>query len=175
MPTYLRTFLSMAEHYRIALLSRQSPQWASTLPVVPLTTTELKQMLAQCQQRDEIRVMAQLVQLGSQSAAIVCRLGLTRSILVEALQTLRDERRAQSNLLAVIGATRYKTVTKTGLADTRCPLRHCERDSFDHMLRCYDLAASEEHGVGAVPFLVKLARKTQILDEHSPRVYEEPQ
>ena len=120
--------------------------------------------------------MAQLVQLGSQSAAIVCRLGLTRPILVEALQTLRDERRAQSNLLAVIGATRYKTITKTGLADTQCPLLHCrKKDSFDHMIQCYDLEPVEEHGNNAVQFLVKMARKTQILDEQAPRVYEAPQ
>ena len=131
-------------------------------------------MITQCQQRDELRVMTQLVQLGSQSAAIACRLGMTRSILVEALQTLRDERRAQSNLLAVIGATRFKTVTKIGLADTQCPLKHCgERDSFDHMLQCYDLSSSVECGTNAVPFLVKMARKTQILDDHAPRGYVE--
>ena len=175
-PAYLRTFLSLAEHYRIAILTKQSPQWLQKLPAVPLTATEVKEMIAQCQQRDELRVMAQLVQLGSQSAAIVCRLGLTRPILVEALQTLRDERRAQSNLLAVIGATRYKTITKTGLADTRCPLSRCrKKDSFDHMIQCYDLGPIEEHGTNAVQFLVKMARKTQILDEQAPRAYEAPQ
>ena len=79
-------------------------------------------MIETCQQNDKQRIMVQLAQLGSQSAAIVCRLCLTRPIMVEALHILRDERRAQSNLLAVIGATRYKNVTKIGPVDTRCPL-----------------------------------------------------
>ena len=128
-------------------------------------------MAEKCLLEDEQRVMAQLATLGSLSAAIIRRLQLTRKVLMEATRMLLDERRAQNNLLAVLGASRYKVVTKQGLCDTRCPLRHCQReDSFDHMLQCYDSESSVEYGAAAAPFLVRMARKTQIIDDKASRV-----
>ena len=90
----------------MTILATRSPEWLRALPMAPLTTTELKQIAENCPLGDEQRVMSQLVALGSQSAAIIRRLQLSRRVMVEALQILRDEGRARSNLLAVIGATR---------------------------------------------------------------------
>ena len=108
------------------------------------------------------------------SAQIVTRLQLTRGVAQEALVLLRDERKVQCNLLEILRAVRYKTLTKEGLSDTRCPLIACRgRDSFPHMLKCYDLESSLETGAASAQFLVRMAKKTQILDENAPRQYEE--
>ena len=160
----------------MGILRARDSEWRQSLLVVPYNTGEIKQLVEDCRLDDEQKVLAQLATLGSQSAAIVRRLQLTRKVLVEATQILRGERRAQSNLLAVIGATRYKMVTKHGLVDTCCPLRHCrQKNSFEHMPKCYDLESSVEHGAMAVQFLVKMARKTQIVDEHAPRIFKAQQ
>ena len=168
----VRTFLSMAEHYRMAVLGVQTEAWKQTLPILPYTTEELKTMIENGYKRDEHRVLTQLVALGSQSAAIICRLQLTREVVVEAVQALRDERRAQSNLLDILSASRYKTLAKQGLMDTHCPLQACQqRDSFEHMIQRYDLESERKQGTEAAGFLVRMARKTQILDLTKRRVY----
>ena len=122
--------------------------------------------------KDEHRVLTQLMALGSKSAAIICKLQLTRAVVVEAIQTLCNERKAQSNLLDILSASRYKTLTKQGLMDTHCPLQACkQKDSFEHMIQCYDLVQDQKRGAEAAGFLVKMARKTQILDLTKQRVY----
>ena len=129
-------------------------------------------MIEEGYRKDEQQVLTQLMALGSQSAAIICKLQLTREVVAEAIQALRDERRAQSNLLDILSAGRYKTLTKQGLMDTHCPLQACQqRDSFEHMIRCYDLEKGRKQGAEAVGFLIKMARKTQILDQNKSRVY----
>ena len=105
-PVPARTCLPLAEHFRVAILANRNPVWLRALPMAPLTTAGIKQIAENCPLGDEQRVMSQLVALGSQSAAIICRLQLSRRVMVEALQILRDEGRARSTLLAVIGATR---------------------------------------------------------------------
>ena len=162
----------MAEHFRAAILPNRLPGWAATLPVLPYTTGEVKELIENQCLSDEQGVLEQLMHLGSASAQILTQLQLTRGIVKEALQELRDERRAQCNLLEVLSAARYKMVTAQGLVDTHCPLRACRaRDSFSHMLECYDLQEHVARGAASVPFLVRMARKTQILDLSTPRPY----
>ena len=96
-------------------------------------------------------------------------------MIQEALNALRDERRAQCNLLEILSATRYKTLTPEGLKPTKCPLQSCsEQDSFSHMLARYDLARYVELGSATAQFLVQMARKTQILNPDAPRIYNAP-
>ena len=65
----------------------------------------------------------------------------------------------------ILSAQRYKTLAQDGMHATRCPLQACqEKDSFDHMLRCYDLERSVERGATAAAFLARMARKTQIVN-----------
>ena len=110
--------------------------------------------------------------LGSISAQIITQLLLARENVAEALQLLRDERRAQCNLLQVLSAARFKILTKEGLCDTQCPLQACRaRDPFEHMLQCYDLQSHIALGEASVTFRVKMARKTQIHDPEAPRLY----
>ena len=172
--TPMRTFLSMAEHFRTAVLNSRSPQWKAHLPKTACATAEMKQLLDSEFQRDEKEVIQQLAKIGSLSAAIVLKLQLTRAIVAEAIHNLRDERRAQSNLLDILSAGRFKVLTKQGLMSTHCPLRACQKkDSFGHMLKCYDLEAGLQAGPAAADFLVKMARKTQILDRTPKRVFYE--
>ena len=168
----MQLFLSVAEHFRIAVLPSVQSPLQPPLPLLPCTTDELREVLEEQFQADEKRVLVQMAELGSISAQIIALLGLSRSVAQEALQDLRDKRRAQCNLLDVPSAARYKTITSEGLVDTHCPIKACgSRDSFDHMLACYDLNAQLERGTAAVPFLVRLARKTQILDLETPRPF----
>ena len=172
MTTPMRTFLSMAEHFRAAVLNKKTPQWKAHLPVTPCTTEELKQLLGREFQKDEREVLQQLAKIGSLSAAIIIKMQLTRAIVAEAIHNLRDERRVQSNLLEILSAGRFKVPTKQGLMSTHCPLKACrQQDSFDHMLKCYDLEDGLRSGPAATDFLVKMARKTQILDKTSKRVF----
>ena len=120
-------------------------------------------------------VLGRLAELGSVSAQITTQLRLTRGVVAEALQALRDERRVQCILLVARSASRYRTLTGEGLQDAVCPLSACsERDTAAHMLVCYDLTEKIAYGEAAAPFLVLLARKTQILVPNAPQRYREP-
>ena len=167
-----KLFLSVAEHFRTAVLPNQSGNWRNHLPILPCTAGELKEVLENQYRQDEMKVLTQLAQLGSTSAQIITSLELTRDIVEEALHELRGERRAQCNLLDILSAARYKTITNEGLMDTHCPLQACRaRDSFAHMLGCYDLIPHLEKGPSSTSFLLRMARKTQILDVDKPRPY----
>ena len=169
-PTQL--FMAVAEHFREAIFLRQSPTWRRQLPGIPCTTEELKELLSQNYQKDEQAVLSQLADLGSVSAQIITRLRLTRGVVKEALAALRNERKVQCNLLAILGATRYKMITKEGICDTCCPLQACRaRDTFEHMLECYGLIEHIEEGEASITFLLKMARKTQILDPNGPKPF----
>ena len=131
------------------------------LPCVPLTTSELKQLVAEAWEDDERRAMRQLSELGSVSASILTHLELTRSVVAEAYSALRDEREAQTNLVEILSATRFKTYRGSRVYHTKCARRLCfSMDSFAHMLECYSLLASVRKGAEAVPFLIRLARRT---------------
>ena len=172
MTTSTRLLLSITEHFRAAIIPNQPQEWMEQLPKIPYTDDELKTILVDQQQRDELAVLAQLSRLGSMSSWIITYLGLTRDVIQEALNTLREDRKVQSNLMEILSATRYKTLTPEGLRDTKCPLQRChEKDTFCHMLQCYDLEQRVEPGSASAHFLVYMARKTQILDPHTPRLF----
>ena len=98
--------------------------------------------------------------MDSESASIISYLNLTQEAAKEALSQLRDERGRQVALLAVLSATRFRTVAKSGLVPTICPRPRCgKKDSFWHLLSCHDLMNSVECGPFVVPFLVYMARK----------------
>ena len=165
-----RLFLSVSEHYRTAVLPSTPPKWRDLLPILPYTTNELRTALNTKQQQDEQAVLAQLARLGSVSSWIVTCLGLTRDTVQEALRLLRDELKAQCNLLDILSAQRYKTLAQDGMPATRCPLQACqEKDSFDHMLRCYDLERYVGRGAATAAFLARMARKTEIVNPHHIR------
>ena len=165
-------FMSVAEHFRRAIVPQYIDEWNLTLPRLPCTTNELKEATSNRHQQDEQTILTHLAALGSVSAQIITKLQLTRGVVVEALQHLQNERRAQCNLLMILSAARYKMLTKDGLSDTVCPLTRCnERDTFEHMLQCYDLTTKVERGEAAVNFLIAMARKTQILDPKAPRPF----
>ena len=119
-------------------------------------------MLEKQQELDESAVMQQLTETGSVSASIVVCLGLTRAAVAEAYSALRDSREDQHNLTDILGATRFKTQHNGKMHHVKCPKRYCfSRDSFCHMLECYDLKEDFCTGPEAVPFLVKLAKRTK--------------
>ena len=60
-----------------------------------------------------------------------------------------------------------------GLSDTKCPLQRCRHwDTFEHMIQFYDLVSDVRCVPGAVDFLIKMARKTQIVNLAESRVYQ---
>ena len=67
----IRTFLSIAEHFRRAMLDRKPGDWCAGLPTLPLTPGEMKQRIDAQFERDEASVLKILAELGSQSAAII--------------------------------------------------------------------------------------------------------
>ena len=168
-------FMSIAEHFRTAAATRYMGNWKEKLPCLPCTTGEIKDILLTQFSQDEQTVLTKLAELGSQSAQIITKLQLTREIIKEAPRELRDERRAQNNLLQVLSAARYKMLSLEGLQDTVCPLQACNsQDTFKHMLLCYDLSDPVQVGAASVTFLTKMARKTQILDPKAPRPFVAP-
>ena len=155
--------MRLAEHFRSAVLPQQGEQWRESLPRVPLTTEELKVVLRLREDEDERRAITELAKKGSTSAVIMDFLELTREIVREALEILRGERRLQVNLARILGAVRFKVLTQGKVYHVKCPKKHCfEKDSFQHMLRCYHLEDVVTIGVEAVPFLVKMARVTAL-------------
>ena len=165
----------MAEHFRRTIVRRYVNDWNASLPRVPYTTEELRERIQDQFLRDEQTVIAKLAALGSTSTQIITRLQPTREVIVEAMQRSRNERRAQRNLLQVLSTTRYRMLTKEGLKDTVCSLSACSgRDASERMPQRYDLTAQIEISEASVAFLVKTARKTQMLDRKAPRPYRPP-
>ena len=139
-------------------------EWEHTLPRVPLTKRELKQVVRLQWEGDEILAIRQLAEVGSVSAGILTRLQLTREIAHMTMSMLRKERAAQVTLLSILGGTRFKHPFHGVLVPTMCPrMRNGNRcgaeDSYEHLLRCYGLRRRERMGVDALDFLVLTARK----------------
>ena len=77
------------------------------------------------------------------------------------MDLLRHERPAQVNLASTLTARRFKTLVASGVVPTKCPKTpRFSRDSFWHLLDCYDLTQDVARGDEVVPFLVRMARKT---------------
>ena len=155
--------MRMAEHFRSVVIPQQGDPWRERLPRVPLATDELKEVLKVQEDSDERVALAELAQKGSTSAVIINYLNLTREVVREAFTVLRGERHLQVGLAQILGATRYKVLTEGKVYHVKCPKTYCfEKDSFAHMLQCYNLAEEVETGTESVPFLVKMARRTAI-------------
>ena len=157
----IELFAGLAEFLRMVVITQQSPKWKTTLPYIPMTTRELKIIMQETEARDEGRVLQMLAEEGSVAAGIISMLQLTRSIVKEAMKVLSDSREDQQNLMDILGAARYKVLHLGKLYYTVCPRPRCyNRDTFLHMLKCYDLQGEVQKGPEAVPFLVDMARKT---------------
>ena len=157
--------LTMLEEFRQIALPRLGMEWANTLPRVPLTKAELKQVVKRQWERDETAALRQLADLGSVSAGIITRLELTREIIQMATSILRTERAAQVTLMSILGGTRFKAYFHGVLVPTKCPHKKrrgiCgEEDSYEHLLWCYWLENREQKGPDSLDFLVAMARKT---------------
>ena len=161
MPWTMSIFMGMLEHYRTIILPQQPRGWTHKLPWIPMTTEELKRELSVFYEKDEMDVMRQLSETGSVSASIVVFLELTRTIVQEAYQELRDTPEMQQNLTEILSATRYKLYSKGKMHHIKCPKKTCyKKDSFSHMLDCYNLRKDLKKGPEATQFLVKMARET---------------
>ena len=111
--------------------------------------------------------MRQLESIGSESAALINRLELTRPIIEEPMRLLRHSHAAQVNLANVLCGTRFKHSFSGVLVPTECQNRSggrtlaCGReDSFEHMMACYRLQDERATGAEAIPVLIKLATRT---------------
>ena len=156
-------FVRMAEHFRSVVIPQQGETWREELPRVPLTMNELKEVLCEREGRDERAAIKELARKGSSSAEIIEYLGLTRELVREAFVTLRGVRQLQVGLANILGATRFKVLTQGRVYHVKCPKTFCfEKDSFQHMLKCYGLTEHIAVGAEVVPFLVKMARITMI-------------
>ena len=160
-PESIKLFVGLTEYFRATVLPQRPRGWRVQLPCVPLTTGELRRLVDETWEGDERRAMKQLSELGSVSASILTYLELTRTIVAEAYSALRDEREAQTNLVEILGATRFKTYRGRRVYHTKCARPLCFAvDSFAHMLECYSLHDGVRRGPEAVPFLVRIARVT---------------
>ena len=161
LPWTLSLFMGTLEHYRTVILPQQPKGWTTRLPRVPITTDELKGELKKLYEKDELQIMKQLSEIGSASASIVVFLELTRTVVNEAYQMLRDQPEVQQNLTEILSATRYKTYSQGHMHHIKCPRKTCfKQDSFRHMIECYNLTNDIKKGPEATPFLVKMARET---------------
>ena len=153
--------LRLAEHFRTVVLPQQGAGWTESLPRLPLTTEELKSLLSEKEQADEMAVLRELAAMGSTSAEILAYLQVTRPVIKEALAQLCHERQLQTNLAGILCATRFKILVNGRVYHTKCPKTMCySKDSFGHLLECYSLQQEVLFGPDAVPFLVKMARTT---------------
>ena len=159
----------LAEHLRTFVLPAKGSDWYDRLPRIPCTKTEIKNLLDQQQKADEQQTLYQLSALGSESATIIKELELSRELIAEVMNTLRDEREAQVNLFTILSATRFRTFCDKQKLPTQCPRPGCnQRDDFHHLIRCYQLTNSIESGADAAALLVHLARNTQTKEKSRP-------
>ena len=159
----------LAEHLRTFVIPAQGSNWHETLPRIPCAKAETKNLLDQQQKADERRAMNQLSALGSESATIIKELDLTRDLVAEVMNTLKDEREAQVNLFTILSATRFRTFCNKQMLPTQCPQPGCtQRDSFHHLIKCHQLTTSIEPGADAAALLVHLARNTKTRERPRP-------
>ena len=163
-----KQILIMAEHFRTFVIPAQPDKWLQELPTIPCTKQEIKLLLEEQQHADERKALDQLQALGSESAGIIKELDLTRAVIAEVMDTLKDERNAQVVLFTILSATRFRTFVNKEMHPTVCPRPGCmQRDSFWHLVDCNKLRTSIERGADSALFLVHLAR-TMHLDS-APR------
>ena len=161
-PWLISTFFGLAEYFRAVIVPQQSGDWIQNLPRIPITTEELKQLLAKQQEKDELAILRELAEAGSVSGSTATRLELTREVVKEVYNALRDDREDQQNLTEILSATRFKMHYAGKMCHVKCPKRYCfSRDSFQHMLECYGFLDRLCTGPEAVSFLAELAEKTR--------------
>ena len=161
LPWAMSMFMGVLEQYRTIILPQQPKGWTNCLPRIPMTTEELKTELKKVYERDELRIMKHLSETGSASASIVVFLELTRTIVEEAYHMLRDTPEIQQNLTEILSATRFKVYNQGHMHHIKCPRKTCfQKDSFKHMIDCYNLRKDLKKGPEATQFLVKMAQVT---------------
>ena len=167
--------MCVAEHFRSVVLRVQTDKWTATLPRIPMTIEEVKTVVGDRHREDELRMLQCLADDGSESTDKITQLDLTRELAQEAMSELQDERTAQVNLASILSAVRFKTLVATGVVPTKCPKKmRYARDSFWHMLECYDVGPLRQRGADAVSFLVAMARATLIKGRLNPIPYPQP-
>ena len=165
LPLIYSDVLQVMEEFRTMALPTLGDGWAETLPRIPLSKEETKEMIRHKHEEDGLFILRELAVLGSESAKIIVELQLTREIVAAATTGLQGKREHQVTLISILGATRFKRAYHGVLAPTRCPhFRHgvlCVReDSFSHHIDCYNLRGGLKKGVESIDFLVRMARKT---------------
>ena len=133
--------------------------------MIPLTMEEVTTAVMKQYERDELQALQLLESLNSESAEIITKLSLTREAIKLALMVLKDNHKAQINLMNIICGTRFKYHFHGVLVPTRCPNKYhgrkCnETDSLEHLLRCYGLQKIDREGPMIVEFLTIMATRT---------------
>ena len=166
LPLIYQDVVMIFEEFRLYALPTLGDNWINTLPRAPLTKTEVKDVLREQLERDEILVLRQLAPLDSVSANIIIRLELTRELVRAALTMLQEERPAQVTLTKILSGARFKYLLDGVLVPTRCPNKYrgtdCGlEDSFDHLLSCYKLRSRIKKGAQVIGFLLLMARRAR--------------
>ena len=163
-----KQILILAEHFRTFVIPAQYGMWLKDHPTIPCPKQEIKLLLEEQQHADERRALDQPQALGSESARIIKELDLTRAVIAEVMNTLKDERNSQVTLFTILSATRFRTFVDKQMHPTVCPRPGCtQRDSFWHLVDCNKLRTSVDRGADSALFLVHLARTMHI--DSAPR------
>ena len=160
MPWVYRAISTQVEEFRRFQDTQPKEEGATRnrhIPRIPLTKVEIRTLLYERLERDEMLIFGLLEKIGSTSAKTLIKLKLTRQIVKDVYSRLRRDRTAQITLTEVPGATRYKYAHKGHLLQVTCP--RCRRvpDSYEHMVDCDNLREQEATGADAIAYLVKLA------------------
>ena len=165
LPWIYAEVLKASEELRSVLLSTMRMDWGKTLPVIPPTKEEVKDLIKNKQNRDELMVIRILATLSSESTNTITNLEISREMVKTALAGLRDNHKAQINLLNILSGTRFKYPFHGVLVPTCCQNivgeRECgAEDSFEHMMQCYSICVPTKKGPEYIDFMVNLAVKT---------------
>ena len=79
----------MAEEFRALALPALGESWMNSLPRGPLSKREMKALVRQRRDADEIQLLRELVAAGSESARIMVTLDPTREIIQVVMSALR--------------------------------------------------------------------------------------
>ena len=130
-----------ADEFKAVVVTAMGDAWEATLPRGPLTKEEVEALLQARQERGEYKVPSRLSALGSGSAKIITYLQFTRAVAREATRNLKGDRAAQLTLATILGGTRFRVYQDNHPLATRCGKCRHVKDSFEHLIRCYDLQA----------------------------------
>ena len=145
---------------------RIKPTPKRELRPIPLSQTEVKELLKKKQDKDEAETIKHLAMddgIQSVASSIYRSWDLNRKTIKDCHIAMSHDRQLQVTFNNIVAATRFKTFEGQKLVRARCQKRGCGSvDSWEHFLQCYEVPdISRMKGQEKVKRIVEICEKAK--------------